>query len=167
MDEERPIECNQCKKTLTVQYKEIAHGTITTTKMCSDCPVLQKKLHGCSSDELSQPDFDKHLECHNCHTSYEEITAGTALGCEQCYAVFEGAVLHFLKSHELIAPHMGPALHLGPTSDGKSEVGSFQQVMELNDELNKALAQENYEEAAWLRDQIKTMKELPNDSSDG
>ena len=162
MDDERPIECGGCKKPLAVHYKEIVDGTVNSSKMCNECPILEKKLRGGEASVA----HSQNLCCHACHTTYDEVTENATLGCPECYHVFEGAILTFLKKGNLIAPHMGASLHIGKSPSGAGEPDSFQKVMELSDELNKALSQENYEEAAWLRDQIKTMKEVSDDPSD-
>lgn len=44
---ERPIECSECKKPVSVRYTEIIKGVINEICMCADCPHLQRHLRGC------------------------------------------------------------------------------------------------------------------------
>jgi protein arginine kinase activator len=167
---ERPVECSQCKKTAKVLYKEIVGKTTTITEMCADCPILLQKLHGSAPekplDEKEQAATG--LYCGNCHTPLEAIKMGNPLGCSQCYTIFGDVLVQELLAENKLPKAMENAkrnqpLHIGKTPDKPVNIPSSNRFSTLNEALNEALQKENYEEAAWLRDQIKKLTEKPDE----
>ena len=161
---ERPLECSQCKKPIQVIYKEIANDQIIETHMCSDCPILQHKLHG----ELHVGPFvETGLCCLHCQTHLEAVTMGTPLGCAECYSIFGDILVGQLISEDRIPPSVTKALevrraqpiHIGKTPIKAAEITLSSRLSTLNEALNEAIKKENYEQAAWLRDQIKALTE--------
>ncbi|MDR2539016.1 MAG: UvrB/UvrC motif-containing protein [Chlamydiales bacterium] len=163
---ERPIECSHCKKPIAVTYKEILDTSITCNEMCATCPILEQKLHGYSSKTTSH---ESHAEtgmcCGNCRTTLESIKMGNPLGCSECYAVFANILVIELTSMgkvplqllKVIKNRKNQTLHLGKSPDKSAKIPSSNRLVALNEALNDALKKENYEQAAWLRDQINTL----------
>lgn len=168
---DRPVECSQCKKPGKVVYKEIVGGKITRQEMCVDCPILLQKLHGMTPQELAEGTSDSAtgLYCGHCHTPLEAIKMGNPIGCAQCYAVFSDVLCSELLEEDKIPQAMENArrnqpLHIGKTPEGPIHVPSSSRLTALNEALNEALSKENYEEAAWLRDQINELMEKKDDN---
>jgi len=168
---ERPVECSRCKKAVKVIYKEIVGGTITTTEMCADCPVLIQKLHGTAPEQVIEgsKDAGAGLFCGNCHTPLEAIKMGNPMGCSECYSVFEDPLVSELIAENKLPKQMEKArrnqpLHIGKTPGKPVSIPSSNRLTTLNEALNQALKQENYEEAAWLRDEIKKLTEKKDES---
>ncbi len=166
---ERPLECSHCKKSTDVIYSEIVGETVTTTEMCRDCPILNQKLEGKGSLKENQKK-EEGLCCSHCHTSLEAVLMGNPLGCKECYFIFQDVLIDQLLETQLISPRLKPnpasptpTLHIGKTPfiDGKSE--NSNRIRDLNEALNEALKGENYEEAAWLRDQINSLTKAPDE----
>lgn len=167
---ERPVECSQCKKKSDVLYKEIEGDKITMTEMCADCPILLRKLHGSSPEQEGKDVEDKGagLYCGHCHTPLEAIKMGNPIGCSQCYTIFEDILVSELIAENKMPKQMENArrnqpLHIGKTPDNPVNIPSSNRLTTLNEALNEALQQENYEEAAWLRDQIKELMDRKNE----
>lgn len=161
---ERPVECSQCKKPAQTLYKEIVGSTVACTEMCSDCPILEQKLHG------HHPQIEKkesQLCCGSCETSLESVQMGQPLGCPECYTVFSDFLIKELIAsgaisramQKKLATQRTQALHSGKTPDKPVDITLSSKLGSLNEALNDALKRENYEQAAWLRDQIKNLKE--------
>lgn len=171
---ERPIECGHCKKPITVTYKEMLDASVTCNEMCATCPILEKKLHGYSSQIASH---ESHAEtgmcCGNCRSTLESIKMGNPLGCSECYAVFADILITELTSTGKIPIQLlktaknrkNQPLHLGKTPNKSVKIPSSNRLVALNEALNDALKKENYEQAAWLRDQINVL--LGKNNSDG
>lgn len=154
----RPVECGQCKKGAKVLYKEIVDGKMTIIEMCVDCPILLKKLHG-EPSEMPQGGEGVGLCCGQCHTSLEAVKMGNPMGCPDCYSAFGDLLIGELIEENRIPKHLASVrrdqpLHIGKTTEGPLEAPSSGRLSSLNEALNKALQQEKYEEAAWIRDQI-------------
>lgn len=162
---ERPLECSECKRPIAVHYREVAEGKITETGMCNACPVLQRQLHGTRPEEKSTtPGEPAGISCQ-CGTTLEEIRTGSPVGCHECYDVFDEMLMHDLVvakkiSRRLgIAPAKGVPLHVGCEPGQAVEISPKIKLVALDQALEATLKGEDYEGAAWLRDQIKAAKE--------
>lgn len=163
---ERPLECSQCKKAADVIYSEMVGDSVTTTEMCRDCPVLKQKLQG-KTVQQEAPKKEEGLCCSHCHTSLESVLMGEPLGCKECYAIFQDVLTDQLLESQLISPRLKPnpaspvpTLHIGKSPHIKDKGENTTRIRDLNEALSEALKGENYEEAAWLRDQINALTEV-------
>lgn len=165
---ERPVECSHCKKAIKVIYKEIVDRSIICTEMCSECPVLQQKLHGQSLEPQTREgltEAEGSLCCGKCRTSLESVKMGNPLGCAECYTVFADVLTSELIAADKIPSHLKKEtlskktqpLHVGKSPNKPLTLPSSSRLTALNEALNEALKKENYEQAAWIRDQIKTL----------
>ena len=168
---DRPLECGECKKAVAVRYTEIVGGVITHTNMCADCPELQRRLHGLSTAEQVYVRLGQTpLECGNCGTTLEEVRRGHRLGCMECYEVFSDLLLTELQNSGRI-PSRAQAnlkkshlMHIGRAPGESLAINLSSRLLALNEALKETLNREDYEQAAWLRDQIRAItenKEIP------
>jgi protein arginine kinase activator len=174
---ERPLECSECKKPVSVEYTEIVGTQISHTCMCSDCPVLQQHLHGVSSSpEGISSDIPAGLCCGRCGTTLEAVRMGNPVGCEECYEVFADVLVAEMiganKVHKKVAPDKttkSVPIHIGRSPGETAEINPSLRLIALNDALNDVLKREDYEQAAWLRDQIKELegKSSTSENPDG
>lgn len=171
---DRPVECaGHCKRPVQVTYKEIVGDTINVTEMCAECPVYEQKLHGqikvLGIEGLAEGEAG--LCCGNCRTSLESVLTGNPLGCAECYAVFSDLLISELISEDAVPSHLKKnisakktqPLHIGKTPTHTVALPASSRLTALNEALNDALKKENYEQAAWLRDQIKALIEKGSD----
>lgn len=168
---DRPLDCSECKKPLAVCYTQIVGDKMTRTVMCADCPHLEKRLYGTIRREplpekADQPAAD--LECGNCATTLEQIRMGHELGCPTCYDVFADVLINEMINSNLISRHLTSnkktmPIHVGRAPGDVSEISPTLRLIALNEALDETLIREDYEQAAHLRDQIKTLKEKTKD----
>lgn len=159
---EKPLECTQCSNPICVTYKEISKNTCTNVGMCNHCPILAKKLHGQSKIPSTQTSSIQ-LYCGQCLTTLESVEMGNSLGCNQCYTIFDGPLLQKLIQEQCIPPFFRKALvntplHRGKTPHQTHAISATHQLATLHEALEEALEKEQYEQAAWIRDQIKEWK---------
>lgn len=126
---------------------------------------------------LEQGAGRRRVRCPDCRSSYAEIRRRGLLGCAQCYETFETEVAELLHKIHGAGRHRGRGpkkMGSGRTADGgtgksgrsKGEAGAVDPVVALRDardaELRKlrgrlraAVAREDFELAAQLRDAIQ------------
>jgi protein arginine kinase activator len=94
--------------------------------------------------------------CPLCGLSWANFKTAGLMGCPHDYELFESKLLPLLKrAQEGATEHVGkiPARKKSPDTDRHST------SLRLRRELQKALDNENYEQAATLRDQLKKIEE--------
>lgn len=163
---DRPLECGECRKPIVVRYTEIVGDVITHTNMCADCPELERRLHGISpAEQIYNQTGQAGLACGNCGTTLEEVKRGHRLGCTECYEVFGDLLLGELQAmNRLPARIMGTlkkshAVHIGRAPGESLAINPSSRLLALNEALRETLSREDYEQAAWLRDQIRALTE--------
>ncbi|MCE2984010.1 MAG: hypothetical protein LW832_10665 [Parachlamydia sp.] len=162
---DRPLECGECKKPIAVRYTEIVGDSIIHTSMCADCPELQRRLHGTSPQEHVQnlAGLGTGLECGNCGTTLEDIKRGRHLGCADCYSVFQDVILQDLQAAGKLPVRIlaakKSAIHIGRLPGESVAINPSSRLLALNEALSETLKREDYEQAAWLRDEIRALTE--------
>lgn len=162
--------CQRCK-----EVKATVHITDTMPQqrerhLCEACAekegVIQKQLHQTTNEILQQ--FIKHKTstvsgsdtiCDKCGISFREFHVKGLLGCPHDYQVFRKYLAPLIeRAHEGATQHVGKV----PPSAGKHTQRQLG-LVRLRRELKDALEQENYEQAASVRDQIRQL-ETPESS---
>lgn len=163
--DERPLECTECRKEIAVRYTEIVGGKMTHTIMCADCPQLEQRLHGIppAAHSIDQG-AAAGLCCGACGTTLDAVRMGHSLGCSDCYDVFEDVITQELITAKKLPQRLGTVRRGSPIYIGRQpgevkELNSSLQLSALNEALNDTLRREDYEQAAWLRDQINEITE--------
>ena len=175
-DADRPLECSECQRPASVNYTEMVGGETTYTRMCADCPVLQRRLYGQKQAAVGDESEEKGtgLCCGNCGTTLDAVRTGHPLGCSHCYDVFGDILVMELMAAQR-APREGSSsakssrtmpLHIGRGPGEKAEINPSVRLIALNEALHDTLRKEDYEQAAWLRDQIKAITEESTEDSD-
>ena len=92
------------------------------------------------------------LVCENCGMTYAAFQKGGKVGCAECYKVFKKPL------EALLLRIHGNTQHAGRIPGGlKSDVSIRLNIDRLKQQLVKAIADEAYEDAAQLRDQIRAL----------
>lgn len=163
---DRPLECSECKKPIAVRYTEITKDSIVNTSMCSDCPELHRRLYGIgpAQKEGAPREANAGLCCGNCGTALDEVKRGHSLGCMECYNVFGDLLLMEMQSSNRLPSRALPLKKSTPLYIGRSPgetltISPSSRLLALNEALKDTLSREDYEQAAWLRDQIKALTE--------
>jgi protein arginine kinase activator len=156
-----------CKqKEARVHLTEMSQGQIKKVDLCEECAKnkgvddptgfsLADLLMGLgASQELAQGGGVAGASCPSCGFSQGDFKKAGRLGCPDCYAAFAEGLAGLLKTMHRGVRHVGKT---PGTQRPPPEVGD--RLDRLQKELAQAIAVENYEEAARLRDQIKALKE--------
>ena len=152
---ERPLECSNCKKETSVKYSEIVGKNISRTIMCQECPVLQRRLHGSLKEK--NENVKTGVCCGNCGTTLNDIHTGNLMGCSECYNVFSDSIALDLTNLSPENDSSSKIMHIGRGPGETVKASPSTRLLALNEALNETLLREDYEQAAWLRDQIKAI----------
>lgn len=159
--------CQSCGKTATVHVTNIVGGQKRELHLCKECSEQQQVLKnqelnlavilqtmigqhvGAPTDELAR------LTCPSCGIKYMEFKAEGRLGCPQDYKIFQKALEPLLVRIHRSTRHVGK---IPPHASRNAALQA--ELMELRHQLREAVEREAYEEAARLRDLIRS-KESP------
>jgi protein arginine kinase activator len=155
--------CCVCKeKPATVHLTQIAGEKVQKVDLCEDCAKqkgvndpagfsLADLLLGLgASQEIEQATGGAQVKCPQCGFSQADFKKSGRLGCSACYTTFAEGLEGLLKSMHKGTRHIGKV----PEALRKSRDLS-DHLKSLQKRLAKAIEEENFEQAALLRDEIK------------
>jgi len=163
--------CEKCQKNpATVHMQQFIHGTKKEMHLCQECsfkldniPIsletifqgfLEQMKHFGQTGQPGQLSPEpQNLTCTRCGMAYNEFKTDGKLGCDSCYQAFQQSVESLVKNVHGSTRHVGKF----PQRSGV-ELLQKRQVNELRASLKSAIAEENFEEAARLRDEIREME---------
>jgi protein arginine kinase activator len=95
--------------------------------------------------------------CPGCGASFADFRESGRLGCGTCYRTFEPSLRLLLRRYHGSTHHHGrrPALAPEPGAAGPVETATL--VASLKDQLRLAVAAEDFERAAELRDRLREL----------
>lgn len=159
---DRPLQCSNCRRPITTVYTEVVGEELSRVSMCALCPVLQERLHGeaALAEAGGKEPKSMGLICGQCETTLEAIRTGNFTGCPVCYEIFSDLIAYELTSSLHLSTSLGQVegkkapLHIGRRPGEEGVMGTKIRLVALDEALQAALKGEDYEGAAWLRDQI-------------
>lgn len=172
--------CEVCKKNqATVFITKVENGNKQQVNLCEHCA---KEFNGLSIGEgmgmvspfsfqniLSglldyigeTPQTSKYTEvaCKNCGTTLSDFKEKGILGCSECYKNLSDTVNPVINRVQGNIEHVGKI----PKKSGKG-ISERKTLNSLKQELQKAIALEEYEKAANLRDRIRDVQNNKDNS---
>src|SRR5881394_2418631 len=155
--------CCICKeKEATVHLTQIAGDKMQKVDLCEECAKtkgvndptgfsLADLLLGLgASQEIEQASGGVDLKCPRCSFTQADFKKAGRLGCPECYKTFAEGLDGLLKSMHKGTRHVGKATESLRQSRDLSD-----RLKNLQKKLAKAIEEENFEQAAILRDEIK------------
>lgn len=153
--------CEYCgKHEATTVLKQTINGKTHMVNICNHC-ANSMLLNNFFSDFSINNLFAQNLSampknqkvCDKCHTSLEEIMETGKIGCDRCYQTFSKELS---RSVEKIH---GKSNHIGKVP--RSAQGTIQMknlLTEYRMELNRLIAEQEFEKAAEMRDKIRELE---------
>jgi len=159
--------CCVCKeKEAKVHLTQIVGDKMQKVDLCEECAAakgvndptgfsLADLLLGLgASQEIDEAAGGTELKCPNCGYTQADFKKAGRLGCSRCYETFAEALQGLLKTM-----HKGTR-HLGKVPRALQETRALTERLDLlTKQLEKAVAEERFEEAARMRDEIKLTRE--------
>lgn len=156
--------CDQChEREATVYYTQIINGQKTEMHLCSECAQKARMMIPFRTPTLWNDDFFKNMMgldqavdsasgqlCRSCGTSYDQFRRKGLFKCPGCYESFRDSLRPLFDRVHGSHVHKGkhPEEHQGDGAESPH-------ILKLKQELKEKIADENYEEAARIRDEIK------------
>ena len=176
--------CENCGKNYAnVKYTQIINGNKKEISLCEECskklgigdisfnmPIDFSSFFGDFIDEfdgdlLSSLGTKKYLKCDNCNLTFDEFMKTGKFGCANCFDAFKSKIDPILKQIQGENRHIGRLGKISETNytqeiqnnveENKTEMSKIEK---LKKQLNDAIKEENYEQAAKLRDEIKELE---------
>ncbi len=157
----RSMKCESCnKKHATVHLTEIVGSVKKERHLCEDCaqgfnsqiakmPSPTEILTSLINQVAPEISEMSKIVCPVCGLSYLEFRSHGRLGCPMDYTIFRKGLIPLMEKMHGGTQHVGKV----PSKAGK-ELIKKNEVLQLRNELNKAVEREDYERAAELRDKI-------------
>lgn len=171
-------ECNQ--RPATLHFTKIVNGKKNEFHICEFCAREKgESLPGSNSFSIHQllsgllnfeqplsPDRQNNQEelvCQKCEMTFQQFVRTGRFGCAHCYEAFQSKIDPILKR-----VHSGNTQHAGkiPKRIGGS-IHLRRKITTLKQELQNLVANEEFEEAARVRDEIRMIEKTLEDQGEG
>lgn len=161
------MKCDFCDSKATVFLTQLIEGQMKKVCLCDDCAkergvtdptgfsladlLLSGLPGGPGTHSPGAPARGK--VCPTCGFTLDDLNRVRRFGCGDCYTVFRDEVSQMLRG-----------MHKGMSHEGKVPEGLMaqqyrnQKLEELRSRLDQAISSESYEEAAGLRDEIRSLE---------
>lgn len=177
--------CSNCgKNEANIRYTRIINGEKTEFALCEECarkeglddldfsmPInFSSFLSDFFDDDALLPSISsfQNQKCQNCGLTYDDFVKGGKFGCTECYNTFSNKLENILKNLHGSSKHIGRrpknVLNSKNSVNNKKEIKASevdenqQKINKLNDDLQVAIKEERYEDAAKIRDEIKKLQ---------
>ncbi len=156
--------CQKCQKNnATVHVKQTVNGVKTEMLLCSECAEKENLGSFFPSDNLFSGFFSDSIfggeylkeqkKCSLCGSTRRDLADKGRAGCAKCYEVFADELKNIIYGIHGNAVHTGsvPGKHL-------ENIEKRKEIERLKKEQQQAVLEQNFEQAAVLRDKIKELE---------
>lgn len=158
--------CEKCGKNhATTHIRSVVNGVVHEKNLCGYC-AAKEGYNGIADNSLAQMLASMFgdvqaagspaatLRCPCCKASFSDIAESGKVGCSECYTTFLDELLPYLKRVHGSTKHAGRIPNRAPLAVTPAE----ETADTLRMKLNQLIAEENFEEAAVIRDKIKKLE---------
>jgi protein arginine kinase activator len=160
------LKCSICGKPAAVHIEQIVHSIKQTINLCEACarsygvltnhvmPFSVAKNIGAALFGDLNPAMTVHDCCEHCGYTMELFKKTGQLGCPQCYESLQEKLLPLIKNIQKNWNHIGKQPRCFTVSGKKALTRES-----LEEKLRLAIEGERFEEAARLRDKLRSLKD--------
>ena len=169
--------CQNCgKREATTHIKRVVNGETSESHLCAECAAslgyadvfggfglsFGDLLGGFLSDAAPQSQIAASGRCSKCGSSWNDIVREGKVGCSDCYRTFYDRLLPTLQRIHGRIRHTGKvsgsAGTHAPVQEKTEEELREEKIAQLRQKMNDAVAEQNFEQAAKLRDEIRGLE---------
>jgi protein arginine kinase activator len=159
------MRCDICKQNVaTVHLTQMVEGKTKKVDLCETCSKakgvddptgfsLADLLLGLGAAQEMEQAGGGELKCPHCGFTQADFKKAGRLGCPDCYQTFADGLETLLRSMHKNTRHVGKIPQVLKQSQDLHD-----RLKNLEKKLDKAVAEENFENAVNLRDEIKEIK---------
>lgn len=158
------MKCDLCEKEAVVHLTQVINGEMKEIHLCEEHAKAQGLdlnsplsitdiLMGLGQQSKPASAGDLVLTCPRCGMSRDDFGKSGRLGCAECYNTFLAELTAAVKAMHHSTQHLGKI----PAREG-AQTRIKTQIARLQKDLDEAIAREDFEKAAQLRDQIKAAR---------
>ena len=142
--------CDKCAQEKGEQYMFSQHPDFSIGNLLGGLLNLNTPF----SSQPAQYPQHKVLKCDSCQTTFQQFVNRGRFGCSHCYEAFQDQLTPILKRLQ-----NGNTVHIGkiPTRIGGT-LHLKREIAELRAKLQQTIEQEEFELAADIRDQIRSLE---------
>lgn len=172
--------CQHCNQNeATTHIKKNINGKREEMNLCSDCArelgVMEEFRVPSVTDFFGESFLGNFLgagvaamnslagveRCSTCGSSFNDIVKGGHIGCSDCYDKFADRLEPSIRKIHGKTKHIGKFISYDESNEpekaeSKKEMDELEQ---LKEQLQKAISEQRFEDAAVLRDKIKALTE--------
>jgi protein arginine kinase activator len=165
------MQCDNChERTAAIHLTQIVHNSVTTLHLCEQCAAekgVQTNTTVAAKYPLSDflaslgkgaagqlPPGGESERCGFCNGTLQDFRDSGRLGCPHCYETFEHHLRSLLRRLHGSSQHVGE-VYLAPLAAASD---SHRMLLDLREQLRRAVDSENFELAAELRDRIRVLE---------
>jgi len=157
--------CQNCQqRAANVHFTQIKNNSKVDIYLCEKCAQEMSQaefvapfgfndlINGLFGSQIKQ-EIPVDLKCSNCGMEYGEFLETSRVGCAQCYKAFGPKLDPIIKRLHGNAEHRGKV----PTRVS-SNLNIPKEIEKLKKLLSESIQREEYEEAAKIRDRIRSLE---------
>ncbi len=151
--------CEKCgKNNATVMYTQIINGQKSVINLCSHCAAGESIFDNFGSLlSFGTRQSVQNAVCPICKMTLSEFARKGKAGCGECYNTFRAQASAMLKKIHGTDKHI--TTDVKPVEEKQTEKQrEISPLEKLKAELKTAIFEENFEEAAKLRDKIREIE---------
>ncbi len=149
--------CQKCgKHPATTYVKRTVNGVATEYRLCAACAAGGFDLGSFWGSLFAEPlphGAADTMRCNGCGKTFREITSSGKAGCPACYTTFYERLLPSVQRIHGKTGHVGKV-----PSAAEGTVRLEHELETLREQLNRAIAAQEYEKCAELRDRIRALE---------
>jgi protein arginine kinase activator len=166
--------CDDCKeRPASVHITQVNNNQKLEKHLCENCAAKSGELTFSTDNKFTVQDFLKGMfnhgfanvprhaseaPCPNCGMTYGDFSRGGKIGCSTCYTTYGERLEPLLRRIHGASSHTGKV-----PKRGGGKLTLRQRLVQLRHELECHVAKEEYEQAAKVRDEIRTLEQQLRD----
>lgn len=160
--------CDKCDRPAKLHRVDIVKGQKIETNLCEVHAAQEQSASTAKHTPINEllSNFVKaqsgvatveETVCSECGLTFTQFRESTLLGCPSCYTAFEERLSPLLeRGHEGGTHHLGKVPRRAGVAEQKQAT-----LLRMRKQLAEAVASENFELAARLRDEVRRFEEPP------